>query len=1122
MDNKPSSLWALLILALFGSFAVLQPGGYSRTPNTPTSTSSPSPTENTAATPTTLTAPESTPKQSKATTPPPDEHTAPDLIAKYFCGKNGGDCPAYREGKDTYKIDSLIVTVPDPVESGLAGDFDNMIDVIQRAAVANDLLLDRFDLPWLTSGPSAAEHKEPPRDSNVEPGVMLFRSSPNGQNDPLELLVVYLVGETPTGGIHVTAFRSAVDQMYEIGGKFPYAALEPIKVLGPSYSGSARSLAFAIADARTDKHPCPPVTIISGGATSIDPKELVSKGDVEFHATMNPDRGVIEALRHALAGHTKYIALLSESGTSYGSGVGDNTSNAASENKCTSGQPNSNAESGKPGRSDDASLPPLVHFKFPIEIGEIEKAVAQDSPVPETNGATAALQHPTLPFGSSAGERRDLVPIFSKTSTVNTTELELENQLRFIANQSIRYVVIAATDVDDTIYLVREVRQFVPTATIISLNANILYEHGEVNPELRGLLVASSYPLFLENRLWTSSDPGEHPADSLASADLATQFPSDIAEGAYNAFQALLNQTDKMVDYSTPFEQSQRPPLWLSVVGHGGVWPVAALSVNDQGYTEPGPSQSDIKAKSPKLPLTTVIVGGFPLVAMLGLLLMFFFGEKWLWLPIPIKQSIGISEVADLRGAPRFYLVEALVIAFLLLLAFLLCLFLPGGWPGTFPASTICSTEAMAAMRKLRSMHLGDGVSPIMPMLFVSAASLVLLCNGIRRRVLMETHQLRIPCLTFRTNSFDGVSELEGKIRSASEDRLWKSWKWWLVIALALLPYFLLRSWCQPPIDGCAFEWTYLAFSAFAYGCIATATFRLVTIWLATRRLLHRLYWHPSRDGYATIHQDMPGDRDAEMNLMSPLPNLTPAEASLGYARRIADFKVEDSDKASCVLSCLSSDQGALAVAIGCTEISLREALDCAAKDQWKEQIEREHEMEEKLECVSSIVAYIFEPAWRIIDAPLPPDKDDPIKQSPLLKLGEAYVASRVARMLHRVMPHLRVLAIASTAAVLLMLFAASSYPFPASDDLLWFSWAMLVAAAGSTTWMFLSMNRDRVISLLSGTTPGALNWNSTLMVQLTTHALIPVLVLLGAQFPGRLARLMGWFGGILGAGHGG
>jgi hypothetical protein len=81
------------------------------------------------------------------------------------------------------------------------------------------------------------------------------------------------------------------------------------------------------------------------------------------------------------------------------------------------------------------------------------------------------------------------------------------------------------------------------------------------------------------------------------------------------------------------------------------------------------------------------------------------------------------------------------------------------------------------------------------------------------------------------------------------------------------------------------------------------------------------------------------------------------------------------------------------------------------------------------------------------------------------------------------------------------------------SDRLLWFSWAVVVVTVGAMAWMFVSANRDRVISLISATTPGRVNWNASLLVNLITHALLPLVVLLGAAFPERLSRLVSWLG---------
>jgi hypothetical protein len=69
----------------------------------------------------------------------------------------------------------------------------------------------------------------------------------------------------------------------------------------------------------------------------------------------------------------------------------------------------------------------------------------------------------------------------------------------------------------------------------------------------------------------------------------------------------------------------------------------------------------------------------------------------------------------------------------------------------------------------------------------------------------------------------------------------------------------------------------------------------------------------------------------------------------------------------------------------------------------------------------------------------------------------------------------------------------------------------------GAMLYVFVSMNRDRVLSLLQGTTPGQLTWNSTFVTQVVIYGLLPVLGLLGAQFPGQLNQAFSWVSSLAG-----
>ena len=60
--------------------------------------------------------------------------------------------------------------------------------------------------------------------------------------------------------------------------------------------------------------------------------------------------------------------------------------------------------------------------------------------------------------------------------------------------------------------------------------------------------------------------------------------------------------------------------------------------------------------------------------------------------------------------------------------------------------------------------------------------------------------------------------------------------------------------------------------------------------------------------------------------------------------------------------------------------------------------------------------------------------------------------------------------------AVLAMMLAISVYPFPAHDTLLWVGWTVLLASVATSLYVFVSINRNLIISMISGTDPGQFN----------------------------------------------
>jgi hypothetical protein len=129
-----------------------------------------------------------------------------------------------------------------------------------------------------------------------------------------------------------------------------------------------------------------------------------------------------------------------------------------------------------------------------------------------------------------------------------------------------------------------------------------------------------------------------------------------------------------------------------------------------------------------------------------------------------------------------------------------------------------------------------------------------------------------------------------------------------------------------------------------------------------------------------------------------------------------------------------------------------------------------------------------------------------------IIKKGRVFMLGHVAAFLQYVLVHLQNLAGLMTVGLLLILLAANSYPFQPREPLLLFSWISILIAVAVTLAVFIQLSRDNVLSLFSGTTPGDLNWTRDLVFRVLIHGVIPIIVLLGAQFPEALRNILSWF----------
>ena len=139
----------------------------------------------------------------------------------------------------------VVATLPNPVSTHLPLLFDRMVESIQQAAQDDLYSYDASWFPWdadpkdysSLADQQAAEERRKVNES--QPGVMVFRRSERGVDPYSAGLVVFLVGEQPTGGIRDEQFNNAIEWIGRLGGLSGTPAL---RILGPTFSGSIPSL----------------------------------------------------------------------------------------------------------------------------------------------------------------------------------------------------------------------------------------------------------------------------------------------------------------------------------------------------------------------------------------------------------------------------------------------------------------------------------------------------------------------------------------------------------------------------------------------------------------------------------------------------------------------------------------------------------------------------------------------------------------------------------------------------------------------------------------------------------------------------------------------------------------
>ena len=488
----------------------------------------------------------------------------------------------------------VIATLPDPVHTRMALIFDRFIETIERAAEADHYFFFRSWMPWDISAHSESNdftvrlaQQELQNAKESLPGLLIFRQ-PDPTTTSSTTLFVFVVGETPTSGLHQQQFQNALNIRYAIlSGADESEDRDILRILGPSSSGSLFSLQ-AILNSPLPQNQFRSVVVRSGTVSSFravhDFCQGTSANKVDFATFQFSDKYVeyyLSVFFKEREGPHSHVAILSEDETVFGSQERSqhDTSNVAVN------QPGS---CGPSGPELPAPVIPYLRLYFPREIAQLRDAYQRAVKTEQAGGDTGKAHSPSglpLSLGATGSDDDSVVP-YSPLQLPLSQESILQSIVATLRRQHARVVVIRASDPLDMVFLSRYLRQNYPQARLVTISLDLLMIHDFYDPKFHGILAVAAYPLL---------NGAEFPKliGTSDNQEIHRLFSDSYSAGEFNAFESLLASTAKTSGSCLPpakYAQFGYPSfvegrwasfwqahLWLTTVGREGYWPVTVL-----------------------------------------------------------------------------------------------------------------------------------------------------------------------------------------------------------------------------------------------------------------------------------------------------------------------------------------------------------------------------------------------------------------------------------------------------------------------------------------------------------------------------------------------------------------
>jgi hypothetical protein len=1166
-SNPQGALWLVPLVALLAAVLSMGDGGKGATP---------------AAGERPAGAPGSNARSAPANAPPGTDSRDAIALVRDFFGEGDDLCgPDEKEGSRAEPtISFLIATLPDPVDSRLDYLFDRHFDALQRALETQTYIMDRFHMPWPPPG-SRARGDQPLPHPIGEPGVVLFRDRQKllvlfivGETatSGIDKLAFHraLDQMARMKRVELRCLPVTTDPVLVMGPTFSGSATSLQHAIQDWRAGKdGGSSTFRI---------------VSGSATAIPPDHpLRTRNDVCFDSMVREDGDVLAFFLDFLGERgvePNSVAMLVEANTGYGAAVQSDTGkhgvtsipfplHVADLRRRREQEilrtPQRNDAGGllKPGNTLPVQTWDPARESLP-SFSDLETASVE----PLLESTLASLARNRIRYvGIAATDVRDIIflalEVRRHAPNVAIFTLTADNlYLHSSVHSQLQGMLILGTY---PLFPPNRLWTWPFTSGITRLQFPTANAQGVYNATLRLLRAGGELEIGAP---YTQQEPGRHLPAWLTAVGGDGLWPIAYIGGK------------PWVDGPRPTE-ANRPTMELGRgLSEGGpavflvVWCLASLlaAFELRHFFQPVPVAGACgKSKGmPGLWREWLVQGPSPgkdleqqlhVLAAFSALLDVHLLILWIWC-LPYVTWLSDLPGIDFRlwaeetswsnfgaelakvGPVAFALIVAAVlwIAFALAFARVMRLrrqwsegtsFLRKLWLGSLLGMclitvllALCQGVAWLRLDPVESMLLfaratsfGSGFSPLGPSILAGLAILSLVWCSLRRANLLEMGAgLGNRPVGSGLEFVQTVHSQEARVLDQFRKTLFELPRFWPVLTLfAVILVALFSSRWASTVETQPFGAYFKTVWAMAYLVIALEFVRFVEGWNALHKLLRLLRGHPSFTAYREL-QEMPD---------FPKSTLTRPTTMMGALHVCVD-------RACDLVRALhrAGAGGAFEASLRCQREPLQNhlrrlqageqsALEALHSGERVEFLSRIDGSIRSLDEMTGRVAALYEPYWNVEEGvTAAPDAKVARADQQLLRLGHQLLASRFVLFIQHAIRHLQGQVMFVMIALLLMLLAVTSYPFQPRGWLLLFNWALIMTVVLMVFVIFLQMNRNEILSELTGTTPGAVSLDRQFLGRVMVYGFIPVLGLLRAQYPGAFEQLISWFRRLLGGGE--